>query len=174
LNLKSKDFFDDEIMKIMSALFTVFIVFLILPIIATMVPTGPVKFQTITGSSMEPNIISSDIVVINTANTQPAVGDIVSYHYKLPSSQIVSITHRVVKVVKEGYITKGDALALQDNYVVAPKDVIGIMFFKVPFIGALIHFARTGKGLLIFVMFPAIILILQEVYEISGQLKYNK
>jgi signal peptidase I len=164
-------FFGLEKMKLIRTLVTTFIILIILPIFATMVPTGPVKFQTVTGSSMEPTITSSDIVVVDTANTEPAVGDIVSYRYQLPGSQIVSITHRVVKVVKEGYITKGDAYTVPDNYVVAPEDVMGIMFFKIPFIGAIVHFARTKTGLLAFVILPAVILIIQELREITALMR---
>lgn len=43
----------------LSTMFTIIMIIIILPIIATMVPTGPVKFMTVTGSSMEPTITES-------------------------------------------------------------------------------------------------------------------
>ena len=142
-----------------------------MPIICTMAPTGPVKFMTVTGSSMEPTITASDIIVVNTARTQPVAGDIVSYHHIFNENQRFIVTHRVVGVVKDGYRTKGDAYTKADGYTVAPEDVIGIMRFKIPFIGALVHFAGTKTGLLTLVILPAVILIMQEVREIIGLMK---
>ncbi len=145
-----------------------------LPIICTMVPTGPVKFMTVTGSSMEPTITDSDIVIVNTVKTQPEVGDIISYHHTFNENQSFIVTHRVVELVNEGYVTQGDAFSKPDGFIVAPEDVIGIMCFKIPYIGALVHFAGTIKGLLILVILPALILILQEVREIIGLMKKQK
>jgi signal peptidase len=99
------------------------------------------------------------------AITQPVVGDIITY-YQSQNDQIVSITHRVVRVVKEGYITKGDANDGPDYDTVAPEDVMGIVVFKIPFIGALVHFARTPIVYLTLVIIPSIIVIILEVRKI--------
>lgn len=112
--------------------------------------------------------------MVDTSETQPVVGDIISYYYTFDENQRFIVTHRVVSVIKEGYRTKGDAYTVPDNFIVDPEDVIGIMHFKIPYIGALVHFAITAEGLLTLLILPAIILILQEVFEIIGQIKYNK
>lgn len=150
-------------MKVIDTLFKIFFLIIFVPIIVTNVPTGPLHFMAITGTSMEPTITANDIVFVMPSITQPEVGDIISYNYELQSGQIVSVIHRVVKVVKEGYITKGDANPIPDNDVVTPKDVMGIMFFKIPIFGAVVHFARTTTGLLTIVLFPTIILIIQKI-----------
>lgn len=142
-----------------------------LPIICTMIPTGPIKFMTVTGSSMEPTITESNIIVVNTLETQPNVGDIVSYYHIFGKNQRYIVTHRVVKVVDEGYITQGDAYDEPDGYTVAPEDLVGTLFFKIPYVGALVHIASTNKGFLALVLFPAVILIMQEISEIIGQIK---
>ncbi|MDD3248361.1 MAG: signal peptidase I [Methanosarcina sp.] len=161
-------------MKKLEKFILVLLIIIGLPIICTMVPTGPVKFMTVTGSSMEPTITESDIVVVNTAETQPEVGDIMSFRHIFNENQSFIVTHRVVKVVDGEYVTQGDAYSKPDGFIVAPEDVMGVMFFKIPYIGALVHFAGTIKGLLTLVILPALILIFQEVREIIGLMKKQK
>ena len=152
-------------MKTMDNFVRVFILLIILPIFATSVPIGPLHFMTVSGNSMEPAITANDIVVVIPAITQPSVGDIITYRHHFQSDEGSTITHRVVEVAEEGYITKGDANEVPDG-MVAPEDVIGIMVFKIPFIGALVHFARTPFGYLTIMIIPSIILIIHEVREI--------
>lgn len=158
-------------MKVINILTFIFVFIIIVPIVATMIPIGPIKFMTVTGSSMEPTITESNIIVVNTLETQPNVGDIVSYYHIFGKNQRYIVTHRVVKVVDEGYITQGDAYDEPDGYTVAPEDLVGTLFFKIPYVGALVHIASTKKGFLALVLFPAVILIMQEISEIIGQIK---
>jgi len=153
-------------MKTIDTFVRVFILLILLPIFVTSIPTGPLHFMTVSGTSMEPAITANDIVVVIPAITQPSVGNIITYRHHFQSDEGSTITHRVVRVVKEGYITKGDANEVPDG-VVAPEDVIGIMVFKIPFIGALVHFARTPIGYLTIVIFPSIILIIHEIRVIA-------
>lgn len=142
----------------------ILLIILIAPIICTMIPTGSLHFMTVTGTSMEPAITSDDIIVINSRETSIELGAIISYYYQFednPSPFI--ITHRVIGFTPEGYRTKGDACANADSYVVAPEDVIGVMRFKIPYLGALVRFASTLTGLLTLVITPALILIIQEI-----------
>lgn len=136
----------------------------IAPIICTMIPTGPLHFMTVTGTSMEPAITSNDIIVVDSRETFIELGTIISYYYQFEDNPSpFTITHRVIGFTPEGYRTKGDACANADSYVVAPEDVIGVMRFKIPYLGALIHFANTLTGLLILVIAPTLILIIQEI-----------
>lgn len=154
------------IMKITNFLIGLTFIVVIVPMVATMIPTSSVKFMTVTGTSMEPTITASDIIVVDITKTQPVVGDIVSYHHTFEENQKFIVTHRVVEVEKGKYITKGDAYTKADGYTVTPEDVIGIMRFKIPYLGGLVHFAGTSKGLLTLVILPALILIVQELREI--------
>lgn len=147
-------------------LILVLLVIVTMPVICTMIPTGPVKFMTVTGTSMEPTITASDIIVVDTTKMQPMVGDIVSYRHTFEENQKFIVTHRVVGVENEGYRTRGDAYTKADGYIVASEDVVGVMRFKIPYLGGLVHFAGTSKGLLSLVIFPALILIVQELREI--------
>ncbi len=158
-------------MKKIEKFILVLLILVAMPIICTLIPTGSVKFMTVAGSSMEPTITESDVVVVNTLKTQPAVGDIVSYRHTFDGNHTYIVTHRVVKIADEGYITQGDAYAKPDGYTVAPEDVVGVLLFKIPYIGALVHFAGTLTGLLTLVILPAAVLIMQEAWEIARILK---
>lgn len=147
----------------------VLLTILIAPIIGTMIPTGPFHFMTVTGTSMEPTITSNDIIVIDSGETSIELGTIISYYYQFEDNpSLFIITHRVIGFAPEGYRTKGDGCAYADNYVVTPEDVIGVMRFKIPYLGALIHFANTLTGFLILVIVPALILIIQEIRNLMG------
>lgn len=161
-------------MKKIEKFILVLLVFATMPIILTMIPTGPVKFMTVTGNSMVPTITESDIVVVNKLDTRPDIGDIISFKHVFEvdgKNQTLIVTHRVVKAVDGGYITQGDAYSKPDGFTVSPEDVIGTLFFKIPYIGIPVHFARTGMGLITLVILPALILIVQEIREIGRNLK---
>lgn len=161
-------------MKKIEKFILVLLVFAAMPIILTMIPTGPVKFMSVTGCSMEPTITESDIVVVNKLDTWPDIGDIMSFRHVFEvdgKNQTLIVTHRVVEIADEGYITQGDAYAKPDGYTVAPEEVVGVLLFKIPYIGILFHFAGTLTGLLTLVVLPAAVLIMQEAWEIARILK---
>lgn len=140
-------------------------------ILSTGIPTGSVQLMTVTGNSMEPTITARDVILVDTAETQPVIGDIVSYYYTFEENETFIVTHRIVRIEKGGYRTKGDAYAEPDAYTVSPEDVVGVMLFRIPYFGSLIHFAGTSKGFLTLVIFPASILIIQELLEIRGSMR---
>ncbi|WP_410509848.1 signal peptidase I [Methanosarcina hadiensis] len=140
-------------------------------ILSTGIPTGSVQLMTVTGNSMEPTITARDVILVDTAETQPVIGDIVSYYYTFEENERLIVTHRIVGIEKGGYRTKGDAYAEPDDYTVSPEDVVGVMLFRIPYFGSLIHFAGTSKGFLTLVIFPASILIIQELIEIRGSMR---
>jgi signal peptidase len=128
--------------------------------------------MTVVGTSMEPTITSSDIIVVTPVDRDLAVGDIISYRYQFEDMQYTSIvTHRIVGLENGGYRTKGDAYTKADVYIVAPEDVIGIMHFRIPYIGLLVQFANTAIGLVATVIAPAVIIITLEIRNILRQWK---
>lgn len=136
---------------------------IVLPIMLTMMPTGQVHFMAVSGGSMEPTITKDDIILALPVNTEKlGIGDIISYKHLQGEQQII-ITHRIVGITYEGIKTKGDAYDVPDSYMVVPEDVIGVMKLKIPYVGFLVHFARTTQGLMALVVLPAVLLIVQEM-----------
>lgn len=158
-------------MKIIENFILSLLIIGILLILSTMIPTGSVQLMTVTGSSMEPTITARDVILVDTTEKQPVIGDIVSYHHTFEENERLIVTHRIVGIEKGSYRTKGDAYADPDGYMVSPEDVVGVMLFKIPYFGSLIHFAGTSKGFLTLVIFPASILIIQELLEIRGSMR---
>ena len=91
----------------------------------------------IASGSMEKVLSKGDVVIIkNIFNNYDVLkeGQIIAYKY-----ENVIVVHRIIKILDEKdkkYIyTKGDANLQPDNYVVLEENVIGIVKFKIPFIG---------------------------------------
>lgn len=98
------------------------------------------KALVITGS-MEPAIIPGDMIIFQEREEYES-GDIVIY--KANSY----ITHRIVEVTEDGYITQGDANNTADDEIVVTQ-VVGKVIFRIPGIGYLTEFITSPLGILI-------------------------
>ncbi|MBR6948777.1 MAG: signal peptidase I [Bacilli bacterium] len=100
--------------------------------------SGQFRFHLIgIGSeSMSPKIQKGDAVLLDKKEVKKdlKIGTIVAYNRngKL-------IIHRISKIVKKDnkkyYVTKGDANNSDDNVQLANKDIVGVVLFKIKFIG---------------------------------------
>lgn len=108
--------------------------------------------------SME-NAISPNDMVIAHKQDDYAVNDIVMY-----KGNTSTVTHRIIKLVENGYITKGDANNTDDGKI--PKEqIIGKVILIIPSIGAVISFFQKPLGMLM------LILILFIMIEVSSIIK---
>jgi len=131
---------------------------------------SPVRALMVSGHSMEPVITSSDVIVVKPVDPSDLkVGDIIAYEYETDDGT-VTITHRIVDI-DNGFITEGDFNNIIDDYVVEPSDVVGIFWFKIPYLGSFIHFAHTDAGYVSLILMPAILLIAIETRKI---IKYRR
>lgn len=110
-------------------------------LIIIMVTSGYFKYYAVTigSGSMEKTICKGDVVIVkklkrNELKDLKAKRDVLVYYR---DGKI--IVHRLIKIKKlsgeEFYITKGDNNLTKDPYRVKPKDVIGIVSFKIKYIG---------------------------------------
>lgn len=79
-------------------------------------------FGTVVSGSMEPTFKRGDLVLMQSMNKEPYVGDIVMiniYKYKEP------ITHRISSVEKDKIKTKGDNNPKQDPWTAPKSSIIG-------------------------------------------------
>lgn len=81
--------------------------------------------------SMTPKINKGDAVIIKKVDKNNLLkkGQIISYE-----KSGKSVIHRIVKVNKDSYITKGDANGGNDPHPVLKKQVQGVVKFKIPYI----------------------------------------
>lgn len=91
----------------------------------------------IASGSMEPKISKGDVVIIEKiGNDYDSLKEeeIIAYKYNN-----VIIVHRIERILNDDgvfyFYTKGDANKIIDNYVVTSDMILGVVNFKVPFVG---------------------------------------
>jgi len=132
---------------------------------------GDTRYEPVYTGSMEPAIPVGGIVVIKPVDPETLrIGDVICFRLSEPTS----ITHRIINITEEGFITKGDANEDPDTWIVKNENVIGKAVFTVPFIGYLGYLARTPIGFLLLIVIPASIIIIMEIRNIIKELKRKK
>lgn len=112
------------------------------------------RMYVVRSGSMAPVINAGDLAFVAPANSlwgaTPKMGSIITYRL----STIV-VTHRVVAVNAEGYITKGDANEDPDGIPVERSQVMGRYLFKLPGAGYVNNYIRTRTGWLLCIIIPS-------------------
>ena len=132
---------------------------------------GDTLYEPVYTGSMEPAIPVGGIAVIKPVDTETLkIGDIICFKLSEPTS----ITHRIINITDEGFITKGDANEDPDQWIVKKDNVIGKAILTVPFIGYLGYFVRTPIGFILLILLPASVIIIMEIRNIAKELKKQK
>ena len=132
-----------------------------------------ISIYTIVSPSMTPVINVYDVVV-NTRVNDPEniqVGDIITYVSKAPTSEGMTITHRVVAIAKADdgtieFMTQGDNNSEPDSLYVRYDQVIGKEILIIPVIGRLQFLLANQKGWLFLLLIPISIYVLFEIYKL--------
>jgi signal peptidase len=162
-----------------NSIFAVIIVFLgYLAVITFAITTGwesGVRVVSILTGSMSPTIAPGSIIV-TSKQTDYGVGDVVTYRPANPETGIAmasTLTHRIIEEKqKEGervFITKGDYNSTPDPYLVTKENILGRVAFDIPFIGYVYASVRTYPGFLGFVVFPAAILVKDQIRYLKNE-----
>ena len=135
---------------------------------------GDTRYEPVYSGSMEPAIPVGGVVVIKAVDTETLkVGDIICF--KLSESATTTVTHRIINITDEGFITKGDANEDPDQWIVKKENVIGKAIFTIPYIGYLGYFVRTPIGFILLIVIPATLIIIMEIRSIIKETrKQNK
>jgi signal peptidase len=132
---------------------------------------GDTRYEPVFSGSMEPAIPVGGIVVIKPVDPETLkIGDIICFKLTEPTS----ITHRIINITDQGFITKGDANEDPDQWIVKKENVIGKVILTVPFVGYLGYFVRTPIGFILLIIIPASIIIILEIRNIMKELKKQK
>ena len=113
--------------------------------------TGNVKARIVLTGSMAPAINTGDVIVTVPITTKaPKVDDVIAYQAKRFNGDKVAVfSHRIIGGdIENGFIVKGDANKSPDPQKPKAEDVLGVVFFVIPFIGNLL----TPKAL--FLLLP--------------------
>jgi len=130
---------------------------------------GDTHYLPVLSGSMEPTIPVGGVVLIKEIGSSSLqVGDIICF--KLAEGQ-PWVTHRIVNITDEGFITKGDANNDVDRWVVKRENVVGEVLFTIPYLAYFGSFVRTPLGFLLLITIPAALIIIGEMKNI---VKYRK
>jgi signal peptidase len=148
----------------------ILIAFLLFSMIQSKSSGGPpsilgYQMYIVAGGSMSPTFDAGSLAILESVEPQDIeVGDVITY--KAPNEKLAT-THRVMKVHNEegqiSFTTRGDANDVDDANPVPAGHVVGRVIYTVPYLGLLMDFSQTKKGLLILVIIPGTLLIISEL-----------
>jgi len=165
--------------RILSIKFKI-LLFIVLPFVIITLLTSQTdlirgyKSYVVVSGSMEPHLpVGSIVYTQKSADYQK--GDVISF--KNVKDQ--TVTHRIVAIVKKDtalhtasqYKTKGDANNVADTDAVPATNVLGKVFFQVPYVGRAIAFIKTPLGFILIIILPAALFILSELWNIKKEIE---
>lgn len=130
------------------------------------------SLYTIVSPSMEPNIKVYDVILNGRIDDAASikVGDVITFISTSTISNGMTVTHRVVDIKngKEGleFVTKGDNNTTADTDTAKEANLLGKVIIKIPQLGRLQFFLSTKGGWLLIVLFPALLIIVNDIFKI--------
>ena len=158
-------------------LIIVFIVFIgLLTLISATSMSNRLHIYSVSTGSMEPAIPTGSAIFVLSSDKYN-VGEIISFKsvsdMRNPNPQSTT-THRVYSVEEADgmtfYTTKGDANSVPDEDKINGERVIGRSLFHIPFLGYLVSFTRTAKGLILLIIIPSVLIIYDELLKIKNMI----
>jgi signal peptidase len=138
-------------------------------LVASLLPIpGNYKVKVVLSGSMEPTIKTGGIIVARPAS-EYHVGDIITFGKDTKTE--VPITHRIVSEKDGAFITRGDANDIADTHLVQRRDIIGKVFFSIPYVGYAVDAAKTPTGFVLLIIIPALVIILDELRKIVREFR---
>lgn len=122
--------------------------------------------------SMEPNIKVQDAVIVKkTTATNLEKGDIITFNSTDSRFSGVTITHRIVDIIKDTkgnpmFRTKGDNNNVEDATLVREEDLVGKVILKIPKIGYIQYLLSTAFGWILIVVIPCLGIIIYDILKI--------
>ena len=127
-----------------------------------------IKAFVIKSGSMAPKLAVGSLAVVFKESSYKK-GDIITFYQSGRNDHIV--THRFFDETIDGIITKGDANEDPDGEKVKKEDIVGRVYFTVPYLGYLADFAKQPRGFILLVIIPATIIIYEELKSLLKELK---
>ena len=91
-------------------------------IVAYLLYSQTIFFAVVGSGSMEPTLMTGDLVLVQDIQVIPQVGDILMFK---TNSVLIPVVHRVVSVSERGIKTKGDARGRADDWTVPEDQICG-------------------------------------------------
>lgn len=133
------------------------------------------QIYIVRSNSMNPTFETGSLLVVKQVNKSSIeVSDIITYKR---NSESTATTHRVVDIQNDDglqFVTRGDANNVDDPMPVSSNDVLGKVVFIIPYIGYLFGFIRTKQGLLVFIIIPALLILMSQLFSFLKEVKKHK
>lgn len=113
----------------------------------------------VTSGSMEPEIMTGSLCLIDCNDKIPEKGDIIAY-----KAGKITVIHRVTDISHEGYITKGDSNSIEDIGKVSDKNIIGKYIYHMENIGYIIGFLGNIKVLVVLFCLAVILFSIKYIF----------
>ncbi len=172
-NIKS---FFTVIGNIIFVLCVFIIAFLVFSMVQSKASSGPpsilgYQMYIVAGGSMSPTFEAGSLAILEPVKPEDIVqGDIITYR---GANEAMATTHRVMEIYNEegqlSFTTRGDANNIDDANPVLAQHIVGRVIYTVPYLGLLMDFSQTKKGLLILVIIPGALLIISELRNLIKQ-----
>ena len=120
-------------------------------------------------NSMNPSINTGSITIVKKMDMYE-VGDIISYYANINNKEEI-ISHRIMQIGGNVYVTKGDANLGIDPPIVLPRLIIGKVILIIPYLGYIITFAKSSLGLWLTILIPALCIIFVELSNVARGMK---
>lgn len=165
-------------MKALNYIFYGFFVSMMLGIagllVASMLPIpGNVELKIVKSGSMEPTIPTGSLVIVKPMQNY-GINDVITFGADTKTE--IPTTHRIIGYESDAegrslYRTKGDANEDQDANPVQRGEVIGKVVFHLPYVGFVLDFARQPLGFALLIGVPAALVIIEELFTITREVK---
>jgi len=149
---------------------TVGVLLIVFRILVSMGMKPPVRSYVVQSGSMEPSIMTGDVILIRD---QPSydISDVVTFH----DEKKRVVTHRIVEKSGDGaqtaFLTKGDANRSIDIEQIPATAIMGKVTMSIPKLGFAVNFAKSTLGIILLVIVPATIIIYDELSIIASSYK---
>lgn len=106
------------------------------------------KPVVVMSGSMEPAIKTGSLAFIDTSDRMVFEGDVISFR-----AGDLLVSHRVIEVTDQGYITKGDNNDVADAGIVKDSSVEGKILFSIPGAGYFLKTVALPAGMAIALLY---------------------
>ncbi|MDD5190012.1 MAG: signal peptidase I [Dehalococcoidales bacterium] len=153
-----------KILKISSTVIAVIIGLAIIGLLFIQISPNYSLFFVKSGS-MSPAIKPGDLVITGPVDGwftgKLEVGKVITF-----KQTDLLVTHRIVGIEGDQYITKGDANEDRDANLVPVQNIIGIKMFSIPKLGFINSFVSTRRGWFLVIVIPTIVLVIFIIKDI--------
>lgn len=132
------------------------------------------NFYYVLTESMEPEINAGEMII--GQKTEPAdlkIGDVITYKGEVGAVKDKIITHKIVEINDDIFITKGIANEIADPPINSSQ-IMSKYVGTVPVVGEIFSIINTKYGFIFLIVTPLLLLILNEISIIVKAFKENK